>query len=123
MQFLLYTGIVVFKGILSAEMYTHFLSLRLGVSVFLNSIDEERNRSISWARELLNYFLTKAFEFYGSTFNVYNVHSVTHIADDVENYNCTLDDLSCFRFENFLHCLKRIVKNANTPIYPNFETT
>ena len=107
---------VALKGILSAEMCTHFLSFSLGVSMLLSSIDEERNCGISWARELLSYLVTEAAEFYGSTFNVYNIHSVIHIADGVENRNCTLDDLSCFRFENFLHCLKRKVKNANDPI-------
>lgn len=105
-QFLLYTGMVALKGILSAEMCTHFLSFSLGVSMLLSSIDEERNCGISWARELLSYLVTEAAEFYGITFNVYNIHSVIHIADGVENRNCTLDDLSCFRFENFLHCLK-----------------
>lgn len=115
-QFLLYTGMVALKGILSAEMCTHFLSFSLGVSMLLSSIDEERNCGISWARELLSYLVTEAAEFYGITFNVYNIHSVIHIADGVENRNCTLDDLSCFRFENFLHCLKRKVKNANDPI-------
>ena len=63
--------------------------------------------------------MNKGSEFYGSTFNVYNVHSVIQIADDVENHNCTLDDLSCFRFENFIHCLKSKVKNANNPIAKN----
>ena len=115
-QFLRYTGIVAFKEILSAEMYTHFLSVRLGVSMLLSSIDEERNCGIIWARDLLNYFVTIASEFYSSTCNVYNFHSVIYIGDNVENHDCTLDDLSCFRFENFLHLLKRKVKNANNPI-------
>ena len=84
--------------------------------MLLNKIDQEKNSSISWARDLLNHFVTKASEFYGSTFNVYNVHSVIHIVDnDVENYNGTLDDRSCFRFKNFLHSLKRKVKNATNP--------
>jgi len=30
------------------------------------------------------YFVEKSEEFYGKTFAVYNVHSLTHLPDDVE---------------------------------------
>ena len=67
----------------------------------------KRNSSIESARQLLNYFVKKSKEHYGSSFNVYNVHGLLHIADDVEYFQCSLDEISAFQFENYLHKTKR----------------
>ena len=55
------------------------------------------------------------FKQIGKTFTVYNIHSLLHICDDVENFICSLNKLSCFPFENYLHKLKKVAKNANNP--------
>ena len=115
-QFLLYTGPVVLKGILNQAMYHHFLSLRLGIAILLNNDADHRNWYLQYARQLLEFFVDNASRFYGDTFTVYNVHNLIHLADDAQKMNCSLDDVSCFKFENFLHFLKKSVKNANNPI-------
>ena len=42
-QFLLYTGPIVLQGIVSEEMYSHFLTLHVGFSIMLESNGEKRN--------------------------------------------------------------------------------
>jgi len=46
------------------------------------------------------YFVEKSEEFYGKTFAVYNVHSLTHLPDDVEHFKGSLNNVSSFPFEN-----------------------
>ena len=115
-QFLLYTGPVVLKKVLAPKHFTHFLTLRMGIAILLNSNDPERNAGIEYANNLLQYFVRNACLYYGDIFNVYNVHNLVHIASDVKNLGCPLDDISCFQFENYLQSLKRKVKNANNPV-------
>ena len=60
--------------------------------------------------------MNNAKEHYGSTFCVYNVHALTHIADDVDYYQLPLDDLSAFQFENYLQSLKRLVRSKHSAV-------
>jgi hypothetical protein len=46
---------------------------------------------------------------YRSSTIVYNVHSPLHVADDALNYGC-LDNVSAFRFENYLQHIKKMVR-------------
>ena len=39
-----------------------------------------------------------------------------HIVDNVKHFNFSLDFLLCFKCENYLQSLKRMVKNANNTI-------
>ena len=74
-QFLLYTGPIVLKKVLTKDMYEHFLCLSVGMSILLESDNETRNFYLNYAQELLTYFVTKSKEFYHPKFIVYNVHS------------------------------------------------
>ena len=49
-QFLLYTGPLILKRILSSAMYSHFLTLRMGVAILMDSDDAERNTKIQYAK-------------------------------------------------------------------------
>ncbi|XP_052257857.1 uncharacterized protein LOC127862672 isoform X3 [Dreissena polymorpha] len=115
-QFLLYTGPIVLKKVLTKDMYEHFLCLSVGMSILLESDNETRNFYLNYARELLTYFVTKSKEFYHPKFIVYNVHSLIHLADDCEHFNCSLNDICAFPYENHLHSVKKLVKNAKNPI-------
>lgn len=64
------------------------------------------------ANNLLHQFCKRAVHLYGKEISSYNVHSLTHIADDVENFG-PLDTFSCFPFENYLGCLKRMLSKNN----------
>ena len=42
---------------------------------------------------------------------VYNVHNLLHLSRDVKVFNCSLNHISAFPFENYLQKLKRLVHN------------
>ena len=115
-QFLLYTGPLVLKHIVKHDIYVHFVSLSVAVSILLQADDRKRNAYVNYAEELLDYYVAQCSDVFGSTFNVYNVHNLTHITDDVKHFKCSLNDISAFPFVNHLHWLKRLVRKAQNPI-------
>lgn len=115
-QFLLYTGPLVLRSVVSNQVYNHFLTLRVAMSILLESDEDFRHDHISYARELLKYFVKTSEMVYGDTFVSYNIHSLIHIADDVEHYGVSLNELSAFQFENHLQKLKKSVRKAQNPI-------
>ena len=106
-QFLLYTGPVLLKGVINDNIYIHFLAFSVAISIFLNKDKIKDPTNISYAKDLLIFFVQKAPEFYGKNFLVYNVHNLIHLHQDVEYFGETLDAYSCFPFENHLQVLKR----------------
>ena len=115
-QFLLYTGPVVLKNVLSEEQYEHFLCLSVAMRIVLDEDDEFRNDFIAYAKDLLSYFVPRCREFYGDTFTVFNVHSLYHIVDDASFHNCSLDKISSFPFENHLQVFKKFIRKAQNPL-------
>ena len=115
-QFLLYTGPVVLKKVLSKNAYHHFLCLTVALSILLDSCDRKRVAYLDFAEQLLSYFVAKCEQIYTAAFVVYNVHSLIHLADDCRNYQCSLNDICAFPFENHLQILKGLVRNAKNPI-------
>lgn len=112
-QFLLYTGKVVLKGILSQELFDHFITLSIAASILMSPNLVQLH--LNYAKELLKYFVEKASQLYGEEFIVYNVHSLVHLADDAEAFG-SLDKCSGFPFENYLQKLKRYVRSGKNPI-------
>ena len=82
-SFLLNTGLVALKGVLSKQSYKHFLSYLLAIQMLCEKNTIKRNSIIESASQLLNYFVKNSKEHHGSSFNVYNVHGLLHIDDDV----------------------------------------
>lgn len=115
-QFLLYTGAVVLRGILTVDHYNHFCTLMVASSILLDEDGAFRKRHMNYARQLLLYFVQKTPKLYGKRFVTYNIHALIHLADDCENYQLPLHSISAFPFENLLGQLKRLVRNANNPI-------
>ena len=115
-QFILYTGPIVLKNVLPKEKYIHFLTLSVSLSIMLDSDNEKRNAYLPYAKDLIDDFVNRSSQLYGPTFCVYNVHSLTHIHEDVTAHGCSLNDISAFPFENYLRLLKRQVRNSNNPI-------
>ncbi len=112
-QFLLYTGIVAFKGILHRRYYDHFVTLAVAISLLCRN---NSRAEVIYAKELLALFVVEARHLYGDKFLTYNSHSLLHLADDVEYFDCSLDDISAFSFENYLGMIKKLVKNFTNPI-------
>lgn len=115
-QFILYIGPLVFKGIIGKPIYSLFLSLHVAMSILLNEDDEKRNTLLQYSREILQWFVDASSREFGETFTSYNVHSLSHLADDVERYGTSLNDLSAFKFENYMQILKKKVRNTNNPV-------
>ena len=115
-QFVLYTGPLVLRNVVSDNIYKHFLTLTVALSIMLDSDDDKRNSYLGYANELIVYFVKKCKDIYGDTFTVYNVHSLTHLHEDVEFFKCSLNDISAFQFENHLQSLKKSVRKAENPI-------
>ena len=115
-QFLLYTGPIVLRKFLSDEMYVHFLSLSVAISILLNQDDTLRNKYAQFAGNLLNFFAHNSQFHYTETFCVYNIHNLTHLVDDVVVHNTSLNELSAFPFENFMQTLKKMVRSAHNPL-------
>ena len=115
-SFLMYTGLVALKGIISQRAYKHFLSLSIAVRFLCESNHTKRTQCIDAARDLITYFVYNAEEHYGSLFCVYNVHNLLHLCDDVQNYQTSLHDVSAFPFENYLQKLKKFVRGRHNPL-------
>lgn len=67
-QFLLYTGQLVMTYVLREEVYSHFLTLTVAMSILLDSNQTTRNEYLQNARELLEYFVKHSPAIYGDTF-------------------------------------------------------
>jgi hypothetical protein len=111
-QFVLYHGIVCLKGIVRQDVYELFLSFFVAVRILHLESATQRNRLLPAARDMFRAFVHNAPHVLTETFVTYNVHSVLHICDDVELYEQPLSALSCFKFENYLQTLKRLIRDA-----------
>lgn len=106
---LLYVGPIILKGILSKQLYSHFLLFHCAIRI----LSSNNAASVEWnqlAKSLLHTFVSKSAELYGNQFLVYNVHSLIHLADDCLKYG-KLDNFSAFPFENEMQRLKRLLRN------------
>ncbi|MEW8548043.1 MAG: hypothetical protein AB2693_31455 [Candidatus Thiodiazotropha sp.] len=115
-QFLLYTGPLVLRKVVPQRLYEHFLLLTVGISILLDTNDSKRNAYLNYGKDLLKYFVETSNDIYSETFTVYNVHNLVHIGDDAKKFNCSLNEISAFPFENYLRILKHMVRNARNPV-------
>lgn len=107
-QFLLYSGPVVLKGILSNDNYRHFLTLSVAVRILVNSYQFKTYNS--YASELLIYFVRHFPRVFGNHHLSYNVHGLVHLSRDSKIHG-HLDKFSAFKFENHLQKLKQLVRS------------
>ena len=112
-QFLLYTGKIALKGILRHDPYEHILVLSVASSVLVCPSLAQSFKD--YAKQLMQYFFDQSKFLYGDEFMVYNVHSMIHLADEVETFG-SLDECSSFPFENYVQKLKRMVRSRKNPI-------
>ncbi|CAB4023105.1 Hypothetical predicted protein [Paramuricea clavata] len=112
-QFLVYTGQIVLSGILRPDLYDHFLCLSVASSILICLRLALLHRP--YAKQLMEYFVEQGKVLYGNEFQVYNVHSMIHLADEVQEYG-SLDACSAFPFENYMQKLKRLVRSGKNPI-------
>ena len=111
--FLLYTGPVVLKPVLNADMYFHFLSLSVAMRILYSYLLVEQH--LQFAEQLLIYFVEKSKQIYGVKFVSYNVHCLLHLSC-VAEYNGSLNLCSAYRFENKMSDIKRSARGTGDPI-------
>jgi len=99
-SFLIYLAPIVLKGIVSSKVYDHFLALHISISILLRGDFCSNVEMVCSAKELLLWF----------------VNNCKHLADDVTHHGCSLNEISEFKFENYMQLLKKMVKNSNNPL-------
>ena len=114
--FLLYTGPVVLKSVLSPALYKHFLTLSVSLNILLRDDVTDNEPLIDYAGRLLHHFVENCASLYGETFTVYNVHSLLHLVDDVKYFRTSLNQLNAFPYENYLQSLKRLIRSPSSPL-------
>ena len=113
---LLYTGYIFLKGILSPNMYELYLRLTVAMNILHTADSGHRNLLLNYARQQILEFIRDAEHLLGPDFIVYNVHCMSHISDDVEQFQCSLNDISAFPYENHLQLIKKMVRGPKNPL-------
>lgn len=114
-QFLLYTGPIVLKSVLKQEIYEHFLTLHVAISILTTLTLIANNENIKYAEELLVYFVKSFQVLYSEQFVSHNMHNLIHLSNEVRR-NGILDNFSAFQFENFLGSLKKLIRKPEKPL-------
>ena len=112
-QFLLYTGPVVLNGLIHPNMYDNFMLLSVAMHLLLN--EKLSNTYFQYASELMVAFVTHFYQIYGRDMAVYNVHGLVHLSGEAQQYG-SLDNISSFPFENYLHKLKKMIRKPKFPL-------
>ena len=104
---LLYIAAFAFKNILDEDLYKHFLYIHVAMRLL---VDEIKCQSYAgYCKDLMKWFVKKSAENYGKQFVSHNVHSLIHLADDVNTFG-SLDRYSAFPFENNLQKVKNLIR-------------
>ncbi|KYN02500.1 hypothetical protein ALC62_06675 [Cyphomyrmex costatus] len=109
---LLYTGPLAFKSVLKKKVYIHFMTLHVVVRILSS---EGLHKHLSYAEDLIRFFIKTFIQLYGVQNISHNVGSLVHIVKDVEKFG-PLDNFSAFKFENFMQTLKKDLRKAEKPL-------
>jgi len=80
--------------------------MSLSIAIRILASEKFHNKWNSYAKQLLNYFVTNFAKLYGPEHLSYNVHNLTHLSDNVKLYG-HLDKFSAFKFENYMQQIKK----------------
>ena len=108
--FLLYCGMFILKGILPLDKYKHFLLFSIACRILSchNLFKLYRN----YAQAYLNKFVELSTQLYGQDSQVLNMHSLSHINENVKYNNCPLSEITAYIFESYLGRIKKIFKEV-----------
>lgn len=74
-QFLLYTGKIALKGILNSDLFDHFMTFSVAISILVSP--QLAMQQWMYAHELLKYFVRQGRNLYGVEFLVYKRSFIT----------------------------------------------
>jgi hypothetical protein len=114
-QLLLYTGVTVFEGILSADIYNNFLMLFVFSTILISPRLAASFQLCDYAEKLSFTFIDSLKTLYGHDMIVYNIHSIIHLPSDAKLFG-NLDNISAFPFENKLKSIKKLVRKPHLPL-------
>lgn len=112
-QFLLYSGFVVLKDIISPESFMLFKCLATAIRVLCSR--QHYIELNEYANSLLLFVVQGFHDLFGAESVSYNVHSLSHLAADSLRLG-VLDDFSAFKFESKLGKLKRLIRSPKKPL-------
>lgn len=112
-QFLLYTGPVVLKGVLSNDMYLNFLTLHIAVTILSSNLLQ--SHFINPADTCLKYFIETFIILYGKENVSHNIHNLVHLVNDSKNFG-KLDKFSAFHFENYMGIILNMIRKSEKPL-------
>ena len=69
-QFLLYTGLVSLRGVVSKKLYEHFLILSITMTILLKDEDHLHVPYLDYASDLLKYFVNEAKHIWQHIYNL-----------------------------------------------------
>ena len=114
--FLLYVGPVVLKNNISNNEYNLFMMLSVAMQILLSDKYCLDRTKVLYAKDILHIFINDCITIYGDDFVTYNIHCLSHIADDVLNYKTSLNRLGAFQFESYLGHLKKDIRGSKHPV-------
>ncbi|KAK3931426.1 Halomucin [Frankliniella fusca] len=111
-RMLRYDGLVIFRD-LHPDIYYNYLLLFCGIYIF--SDHELIGRLGNVGNQCLRRFIAHATQVISPAFVVYNVHNLVHIFDECTNHG-TLDEISSYKYENYLGVMKRYLRSSYLPL-------
>lgn len=112
-QFVFYTGPVVLKSTLNADMYLNFLSLHVSLTVLSNS--KFHDNFLTYANSLLTYFVQTFMILYGKENISHNIHNLQHLCSDSKRFGL-LENYSAFSFENYMQQILKFIRKNEKPL-------
>ncbi|XP_058826044.1 uncharacterized protein LOC131685986 isoform X1 [Topomyia yanbarensis] len=111
---LLYTGPLLFMQVVEHRFYVHFLLLHAAIRILCHPTDCINKNAL--ATDYLNRFVEDYKMLYGTGYVVYNIHLLSHLAQECLIYREPLDNFSAFPFEEYLHKITKMTKKAPYPL-------
>ncbi|XP_029170305.1 uncharacterized protein LOC114939993 [Nylanderia fulva] len=113
--FLLYSGPIVLKKVLSSKIYNNFITLSLASSIMISQCYSRNKDYVIYAHSLMKHFVCQSIKIYGPDFVSHNIHNFLHLSDCVKLYG-SLDNFSAFPFKNYMQQLKKKVRKSAQPL-------
>ncbi|CAI6363897.1 unnamed protein product [Macrosiphum euphorbiae] len=104
---------IVLKGKLNNQFYSHFKLLVSALRILVcDNLCQIHNQL---AETFLKEFVSQYSILYGPHNVSYNVHNLVHLPMFVKIHG-SLDNFSCFKYENYLQEIKKSIKSAKYPL-------